>query len=203
MNRMKKAAGVAKLQGELALIDRQVTECTERHGVTVYEMLAKRLTHLTLQHGNQSHDNEEEEDEDAVQVKIFPGLQAAFQAATEDLKELNEKRNKLQEELDIREESSTANSKSGVGGFLTNTKLKTQLAYYEREIRLRQGIFGHQLVDDLQLMTVQPADEPFDENDENDGMVATVLNQMRRELQEVLQRKEDKQAEIDVAKATA
>ena len=183
MDKMKKAANVAKLQGELVLLDRQIKACQECHGVAVYEVLAKRLHHVA---------------EDAEAVTVLPGLQAAFMAATADLKDLNEKRNTLQDELDMREESTTANSKSSVSGFFTNTKLKTELAYYEREIRIRQGIFGHQLVDDLGLLSDTTE---FDENDDHDGMVAAVLNQARQEIQAAMQRKQDKQAEIDATKA--
>eukprot|EP00977_Amphora_coffeiformis_P000872 scaffold189_cov188-Amphora_coffeaeformis.AAC.1 len=186
---MKKTAHVAKLQGELVLLERQITACEQAQGVAIYTVLAKRLQHLQL------HDSDAAD----TDVHIFAGLQAAFVAATEDLKDLNEKRNKLQEELDIREESSTANSKSSVGGFFTNTKLKTELAYYEREIKLRQGIFGHQVVNDLGLLAGEP-DKQFDENDDRDGMVATVLNQAKRELLAMMQQKQDKQAEIQAAK---
>ena len=188
LNQMKKTAQVAKLQGELVLFERQITACEQTHGVAIYTVLAKRLQHLQLQ----------DSDATDTEIRIFPGLQAAFLAATEDLKDLNERRNKLQEELDIREESSTANSKSSVGGFFTNTKLKTELAYYEREIKLRQGIFGHQVVNDLGLLS-EP-DKQFDENDDRDGMVAVVLNQAKRELQALLQQKQHKQAEIQAAK---
>jgi len=186
---MKKTAHVAKLQGEVVLIERKITACEQAQGVAIYTVLAKRLQHLQL-HDSDAADND---------IRILPGLQAAFMAATEDLKDLNEKRNKLEEELDIREESSTANSKSSVGGFFTNTKLKTELAYYEREIKLRLGIFGHQVVNDLELLAGDP-DVQFDENDDRDGMVATVLNQSKRELRTLLQQKQDKQAKIQAAR---
>ena len=185
MDSVKKQAGIAKLQGELVLIDRQVTACKEKHGVAVYNVLAKRWHNIT----NNANDDATKTDD-----LPLPGLQAAFQAAAEDLLKLNHKRNELNDQLEAMASSSTANK--GVSGFFTNTKLKTELAYYDREIKLRQGIFGHQLFDDLQLMST----EPFSQ-DNDDYMVGEILNQAREEMQSVLKQKQDKQAEIEAAKA--
>ena len=186
MDNVKKAAGVAKLQGELLLIDRQITACKEKHGVAVYNILAKRLQ-TRIPGDDNDHAKEE---------LPLPGLQAAFQAATEDLFELNQKRNQLDDQIEVLQDSSSSSgAKKGVSGFFTTTKLKTELAYYEREIKLRQGIFGHQLFDDLQLMSHEGNFQ------EDDDMVGEVLNQAKEEMQTVLKRKQDKEAEIEAAKA--
>ena len=190
MDNVKKAGRVAKLQGDLLLIDRQVTACKEKHGVDIYNILAK-ISRMTSQ---------DQDDNDGNDNLPVPGLQAAFQAATEDLVDLNHKRNQLEEELEIRQEAADKNKGGGaaVSAFFTSTKLKTELAYYEREIKVRQGIFGHQVFDDLQLMT-QNNGQPFDENAH---AAALVLNAARQEMQDILQRKQEKEAEIETAKAT-
>ena len=197
IDQMKKAANVAKLQGELMLIEREVTACKEKHGIAIYNVLSQRW-HNT---NNNTDDNNDTKEETELPLK---GLEAAFQAAAEDLVPLNQKRNDIVDQLEMRALSSSSSQEatSKVSSFLGNAKLKTELAYYEREIKLRQGIFGHQVFDDLHVMTTteQLDGTPFSESHEH-YTVGEALNQAREEMSLVLKRKQDKEAEIAAAKA--
>lgn len=194
MDSMKKAAALTKLQGELVMIDREITTCKEKHGVIIYNILSKRQ-HLP------------DDDENKFAALPMEGLEAAFLATTEDLKPWNEKRNKVADELEVLEDSkmrrtsgTTTGDKARYAGQVlkdatVTAKLKTELAYYDREIKLRQGIFGIQVFDDLKLMELT---EPFPEDD---IMIGEVLNKAKEEMESVLKRKEVKLAEIEAARS--
>ena len=183
MDQVKKQAGLAKLQGELVLLDRQITLCKEQQGAIIYNALAQRW------HNEEDANNEK----DASAELPLPGLEAAFQATSEDLLPLNGKRNQLQDQLEVQN-----TAPQGMSSFFTNAKLSTELAYYEREIKLRLGIFGHQLFDDLKLLDANDG-QPFPETD--DYNVGQILNEARNAMCEALQQKKDKEDEMEAAKA--
>lgn len=200
MDNLKKTAVVTKLQGELLLIDREIKTCKENQGVAIYDILAKRQNSVV---------GSEQDDESQKNPLPLDGLEAAFIATTTDVHEWNHKRNQVMDQIEVLEATKTSRSAgttagekaSYMGSVLKDSaqtaKLKTELAYYEREIKLRQGIFGVQVFDELKLMEQNNGDA-FPEDDANN--VGAILNQARAAMQAVLKKKADKEAEIQAAK---
>jgi len=191
LDSVKKAASKTKLQGEITLIDREITNTKHKHGVLLYNVLAERY-HLMLP-------DDQQQNNPALPVE---GLEAAFTATMEDLQELDWKRREKDQEFDVVE----AKSSSRVSGTTTrerarragqwisdtgaSTKLKTQMAYYDREIRLRKEIFGLQVF--AELVDIQSSHK-FDEED--DG-VGEALNLAKDEFSALMQRRRQKEQEL-------
>lgn len=187
----KKAAAKTKLQGELLLIDRELASTKQKHGVLIYDVLFTR------------HHAAEEGAKAPVPVE---GLEAAFVAAMEDMQELLEKKKGKDEAFDALEEQSkteaaaaapatTAGDKAKVArkslqAAGASTKLKAEMAYYNREMRVRKEIFGVQVFDDCHIL------EHEGNFEEGPDGVGAALNAAKEECAAVMQKKQEKEDDI-------
>ena len=204
MDNVKKAAAKTKLQGEVLLIDREIASTKQKHGVLIYDALFQR------------HHAEGEKTPLPVE-----GLEAAFVAAMEDMADLQSKKLEKDHAIDALEEKQHAATKAAAetdqaegapattatshatagerakkaGKTIQNagasTKLKAEMAYYSREMRVRKEIFGVQVFDDLEIMSHDEG--RFEEGE--DG-VGAALNNAIDDCKAVLQRKQEKVEDI-------
>ena len=131
-------------------------------------------------------------------------LEAAFIAAMEDMQEIVGKRREKDDAIDAIEEvkkneadvsrSTTGDKAKHVGKVLQHesalTKLKAEMTYYGREMKVRKEIFGIQVFDDLDILSY---DGRFEEG--SDG-IGAALNHAKDECNEILKRKKDKEEDI-------
>lgn len=186
LDNAKKFAAKAKLQGELMVIDRELKSCKAQHAVILYDKLLER-----------------HEDSQKSPLPV-DGLEAAFIAAMEDMQEIVAKRRQKDDAIDALEETKKVEAESSrtttsdkakhVGKVLQHesalTKLKAEMTYYGREMKVRKEIFGIQVFDDLDILSYEGR---FEEG--ADGIGAS-LNQAKDECNEILKRKKDKVEDI-------
>ena len=128
------------------MIDNKKKKAKKHHGVLLYDVLLQR--HCS----------------DAKAPLPVENFEAAFVAAMEDMKELSDKlreKDDMHDALEAMTEQAnrdftgvTAGDKAKHAGnklkdSATRSKLKADMAYYRREMKIRKEIFGLQLFDDL------------------------------------------------------
>ena len=182
----KKFAAKTKLHGELMVIDRELKSCKAKHAVILYDKLLER-----------------HEDQQKSPLPV-DRLEAAFIAAMEDMQDIVAKRRQKDDAIDALEEakkkeaessrSTTGEKAKHVGKVLQNesalTKLKAEMTYYGREMKVRKEIFGIQVFDDLDILSNAGR---FEEG--TDG-IGAALNQAKDDCNEILKRKKDKEEDI-------
>jgi len=205
MDNVKKAAAKTKLQGEVLLIDREIASTKQKHGVFIYDALFQRhhaegeKTPLPIEGLEAAFVAAMEDMADLQSKKLekdhaIDALEEKQQAATKAAAEAN------QAEGGDAPAAATSHATAGdrakkAGKTIQNagasTKLKAEMAYYSREMRVRKEIFGVQVFDDLDLMS---RDEGRFEEGE-DG-VGAALNNAIDACKALLQRKQEKVEDI-------
>jgi hypothetical protein len=200
LDRIKKKAANTKLAGEIVLIDRKVASRKQKFGVDLYNILAD---------WERNHKDQE---------PPIKGIQVILQAAREDIFELFKKRHANDEMLDDielkkeqTEKAASAKDKAkNAGKWIsrtgTATKLKTEIAYFDREMRIRKEIFGVVSFDELDLGSQEInkvlADVVIDNveisstNVESEDVLA-VVERCKMDVSELLTKKKEKQATIE------
>jgi hypothetical protein len=190
LDSVKNAATKTKMRGELSMIDREITKTKYKHGVLIYDVLGQR------HHSTATSDNDQ---------LPLEGLEAAFMASMEDMQDIFVKRSEKDDKIDALE----AKGESRVGGTTAgeraknagrsmldagaSTKLKTEMAFYDREMRVRKEIFGIQVFQELDLLSK----EDFQETDNG---VGEALNRAKKDVAAVMQRKRQKELDIESLK---
>lgn len=169
---LQATAARTKLRGDCVLLDREMTVCKETHGAKIYDAM-------------QSRNNGRE--------AALPGLEASFVATSEDLRELMAKKIAIDEEIDKLEDM----EQRTVGEKAQLAKLKAQMAFYSREIKIRKGIFGIQIFDELGLMTCESSPDFQGEDDTGGGAVlGDALRDAVDAMDDLARQKEEKILEI-------
>jgi hypothetical protein len=200
LDRMKKTAAKTKLRGEMVLIDQKIASRKKIFGVDLYNVLAD---------WESNHKDQE---------PPIKGIQLILKAAREDIFELFKKRHANDEQLDDiefqKEQTETAASAKdkakNAGRWIsrtgTATKLKAQIAYYDREMRLRKEIFGVLSFDELDLASqeinkvmadVVADDVEMSPNNTESEDVLAVVERCKMDVGELLTKKKEKQATIE------
>lgn len=194
MDNAKKFAAKTKFHSELVMIDREIKTCKAKHAVILYDQLLQR---------------HEDANKEPLPVE---GLEAAFLAAMEDMQELVAKRREKDDAMDALEEdkkkqaaaeahasrettgekAKAAAKHAGrvVQNESTMAKLKAEMTYYGREMKVRKEIFGVQVFDDLDILS---RDGRFEEG--SDG-IGAALNHARDEINEIAKKRKDKEEDI-------
>ena len=192
---VKRATASSKLKYELVVLDRELEKEKKRMGDELYTVMFENDVGGSGG-SNANSDNSASPHEHERLVVIY-------QACRETVTEYVEKKHLKEEELDHvemkREEGTTT------GAWLSTsasaTKLKAEVAYYDREIRLRKEIFGVQVFDELGL-GVTAAEEKDDsergedENEAKNDPVLAVLTRCVDNVRNLLQQKQAKENKI-------
>lgn len=161
------------MKGELLLIDREINNAKQKSGIKLYDTLYDKWFLR----------------ETREPLPKFDGLEAAFLAAIEDLKDLNDKRMLVDEKIDKLEDKGSSETPSAgqwMADAASMTKLKAEMAYYNQELKVRQEIFGIQIFDDLDLLS----------KDTFEGEIGEVLNTCKLEMLALLEKKKAKEEEL-------
>lgn len=161
----KKKAQQAKLQGQILLLERQMTALQHQLGVDIFSLVFG-FAHAQASPGADSahHDN---------LMESVQGLSVIFMAAFEDVSDLVDKRAAADEGRDRieanqeaernAERSTAAAASSWMGAAASKAKLSAEIAYYDREILVRKQIFGLQVAEELNLVNASLTELPDNE----------------------------------------
>jgi len=161
----------AKLNGEIMLLDRNIQLCKEQHGIDIFDLLQRLYC----------NDN----DSAAVQAVWDGLLYAAYTATEQDSKSLMDQCQEIDTQVDALQDQETRTWTEGA----QRVRLQARLAFLGRELRIRKGIFGIQLFDELHIM------ERTDDVVENDELKQAV-KAAREQMKDLLRQKEDKILEL-------
>jgi len=173
---VKTAGKIAKLKGEILLVDREVDAEKKKLGIELFSLLWE----------NDTADGDNK-------VPIQEGLAGMYEAARIDIDALVGKRQAKEDDLDKVHEG------QGAMALVNASKLKTEIAYLDRETRLRKEIFGVQVYDELKL-EAQATDDGDDsesgDEDSNKDKVLACIDKYVKTVRAILKRKRDKENEI-------
>ena len=154
----KRKAQQTALQGQILLVDRQLTALSHQLGVDIFRLVysfetaaaaqdsaTTTTTTTTTESSSSSHHSD--------WTECIQGFPAIFQAAREDVQEFVTRRAAADTAADALEARHEAGDTSWMSASAGRAKLAAEMAYLDREILLRQQIFGHQVVDECQLAT--------------------------------------------------
>jgi len=188
---VKKAAALSKLKYDTVLLDRQIEAEKKKLGDELFKVMF-----------------EAGDDNDNGTKNEIPA--SIYLACRDDISNLVEKRQARLEELEHieakREERGRDSTAADGGGAAkaagqwistgaSATKLRTEIAYYDREIRLRKEIFGVQVFDELSLMVTASEDDDSERGEADDPVLA-VLTRCVDAVRSILQRKRAKENEM-------
>ena len=187
----KRKAQQARLQGQLLLLDRQMTTLQHQLGVDIFSLV------FGFAHAQSSPSSDSASHESMMHS--VEGLLAIFKAAFEDVSDLvakrataDEGRDRIEAEQEADrnvERSTAAAATSWMGAAAARAKLSAEIAYYDREILLRKQIFGFQVAEELNLATRSLSECP-------DNELTTLLRQYQTNAKELLRTKQEYSDEI-------
>jgi hypothetical protein len=205
LDNVKKRARQAKLQGQCLLLERETTAAQQQLGVDLFTLLSGVSRRAAQQSPSATTTADDE-------MNDFPGLQAMFTAAWEDIEEWVAKRQDRDAQRDELEaaqdhllgDDAHNSSKpprtaaSWMSNNASRAKLTAEIAYYDREIYLRQQIFGIQVATELDLVARPLSDNNALPNNE----LVRVLRDFQDAVQAILRRKQAYESEIAALSGT-
>jgi hypothetical protein len=188
---VKKAAAKTKLRADMVMLDREIETVKKKLGGELFTVL------FNQEHGSgQNNDWFQQQHEKLVSI---------YMACKEDVMSFVTKKQSKGELMDVLEEKREApatqiSASQKAKNAMVSAKVQAEIAYYDREIKVRKEIFGIQVFEELGLMDEamrEPSDSSeFDMEGKNDE-VLSVLEGCVADVRRILERKEAKSREIE------
>ena len=188
----KKKPQQAKLQGQILLLDRELTGLQHQLGVDIFSLVFgfAQALHSPGESSESSRDD---------LMSSVEGMMAIFTAAFEDVHDMvdrraaaDEARDRIEAELGADravEKGMGASASNWIGAQSKRAKLTAEIAFLDREILLRKQIFGVQVVEELDLTKRDLSDCPKNE-------LVTLLHRFQAQSKRLMDQRKDYADEI-------